>query len=275
MTEEEARARTAWRYAALAVALNIVGMPVELLIVRTIPQVPRWPALVSIGAALVLLGALLLRRRTPTVALGNAVFLLNTAVILFALWVFDNAYARSGLPWVPFQAEKLGMMTVALIAPEAWVGMTSIAAYAIVSLAQLVTFEREVRERLSIGEPWPTLAFAVFATVMLVYRLKRSEMERKFAAACAERDASEQVGRVLLAVRDLANTPLQTIAFAAETAREIHPDVGPVMDRVERSLAKLKMLEKQLHMHESRVKWTGREESLDALSLASRVGISR
>lgn len=270
MSDQEWRAKTAWRNAVVAVVLNIIGMPFELVIVHSVPGVPTWPPLASIAAGLVLLGALFARRRKPSVALGNLVFLLNISAIMTALWVIDRGYASSGRPWVPFQEYKLGMVTVAVLAPEAWVGLVSIAAYAAAAVAQLVTFAPDTRAHLAIGEPWATMAITTFALILLWYRLKRTALELDIALTRAKLSSAEHLAKVLLAVRDLANTPLQTIAFAAETVRERHPDVGPVIDRVERSLDKLRAVDRQLRGFDVAVRWTEREESLDALALTSR-----
>jgi hypothetical protein len=269
MSDQEWRDKTAWRNALVAVALNIVGMPLELVIMRTIPGIPVWPPLASIAVAVVLLVVLLARRRTPSVALGNTVFLLDVFTIAIALWVIDGSYAASGRNWVPFQEYKLSMVTIAVLAPEAWVGALSIAAYATASIVQLATFTPAVRDHLALGEPWATIAFAVFAAILLGYRLKRAALELDIALAHARLASAEHLAKVLLAVRDRANTPLQTIAFAAETAREMHPDVGLVMDRVERSLDKLRDVDRQLRGFDVALTWTEHEESLDALALTS------
>ncbi len=269
MSDQEWRDKTAWRNAVVAVALNIVGMPLELLIARAIPGVPLWPPLASIAIAVVLLGVLIARRRTPSVALGNTVFLLNIFAIAIALWVIDSGYAASGRNWVPFQEYKLSMVTVAVLAPEAWVGALSIAGFATASIVQLATFAPSIRDHLAIGEPWATIAFAAFAAILLWYRLKRTALELDVALAHARLASAEHLAKVLLAVRDRANTPLQTIAFAAETVRERHPDVGPVMDRVERSLDKLRDVDRQLRGFDVALTWTEHEESLDALALTS------
>ena len=87
------------------------------------------------------------------------------------------------------------------------------------------------------------------------------------ALAIAETDGARDDARVLLAVRDLSNTPVQTIAFAAAAARRMHPDIGPLMDRVDRSLGKLRALDRQLRGHDDSVQWTQRDESIDARSI--------
>jgi len=269
MSEQELRAQTAWRNAVVAVFLNIVGMALELLVVRTIPHVPAWPPVMSIGAGFVLLGILLAHRDHPSARLGHAVFLLNVLVTLTALWLVDAGYASSGRTWAPFQEYKLAMVTVAVLAPEGWVGLISITAYAAAAIVQLATFPPSVHAHLALGEPWATIAFATFAFVLLWYRLARAALELEHAITREKLVSTEHFAKVLLAVRDLANTPLQTIAFAAETAREMHPDVGPVMDHVERALDKLRVLDERLRKHDRAVTWTTGDESFDAGAVAS------
>lgn len=267
--EQELRARTAWRNAVVGVVFTLIGMPIELLIVRAIPQVPTWPPLIAMGIGVVLLGVLLAFRRRPPAWLGHVVFLINVASTLGAVWIVDNGFASSGRTWTPFQEYKLGMVTVAVIAPEAWVGVVSIAAYAAASIVQLAMFPASVITHLTLGEPWATVAFATFAFVLLWYRLSRAAVELEHAITRQKLASTEHLAKILLAVRDLANTPLQTIAFAAETAREMHPDVGPVMDRVERALDRLRILDERLREHDSALTWTDGDESFDAGALAS------
>jgi hypothetical protein len=262
--EQEWRATMAWRGAIAATALNIVGMPVDLVVARGIPEVPTWPAFASMTVGALLFVVLLVCKKRPSVALGNTVFLLNTLAIIVALWFINRGFAASGRPWVPFQEDKLGMVTVAMLAPELWVGIVSIAGYAAASFLEFALFGDLLRSHIALGEPWATIAIGTFSMFLLVYRVRRHALERDIARAHAQVEVTGQLAVVLLAVRDLANTPLQTIAFAAAAARERHSDLGPLMDRVDRSLAKLRLLDRRLRVHDSAVRWTRREESLDA-----------
>src|SRR5262249_46273530 len=107
------------------------------------------------------------------------------------------------------------------------------------------------------------------SAVLLVYRLRQAALERDVAFARAKSEATEDLARVLLAVRDLSNTPLQTIAFASQTALQRHPELGPVVDRIDRSLARLRDLDRKLRSLEHAVKWTRREVSFDAEALGT------
>jgi hypothetical protein len=260
------RTWTAWRGAVVAVALNLIGMPVELAIQRKHPAMPVWPPIVSMAAAGVLLGILLIRRRRRSLALANAVFLVNLAVIVAALWMIAR-YPGAETTWNPFQEFELGMVTCAILAPELWIGLAGILVYASSSLILLATIDPHALQ--PVGEPWATIAFVAFSTILLGYRLKQAMLERRIVVERVRLEATERLAIVLLAVRDLSNTPLQTIALAADVARTRHPDLAPFMDRIDRSIARMRDLDQTLRQHEHVVKWS-EEASLDAVELTRR-----
>jgi hypothetical protein len=65
------------------------------------------------------------------------------------------------------------------------------------------------------GEPWVTLIFAAIAVAMLVSRARRRRAIAQAARIAAHATALERMARLLLRVRDRANTPLQTIALGS------------------------------------------------------------
>ena len=263
MNEAEWRVRAGWRGSMVAVLLNIVGMSVDVLIGRALPRMPLWPNVMSVAVAALLAGVLLARRQTATTRLVHGVFLANVTVILAALWFTNSVYAESGRAWVPFQANKLGMMTAALLAPELWVGLLSIAAFAAVASCQLATFSDAARDAMAIGEPAATLVIGTFAAVLLVHRVRRMALEREVVRAQTEKTAMLTFARAVLAIRDLSRTPLQIITFASAVARIRHPEQGPLWDRIDRAAADIHTLDGRLRDYERVLTWGPGEESFD------------
>lgn len=259
------RARAAWRGATVAVVLTIVGMPMELAV--DVPGVPSWAPISSLVLAFALLVTLLTRRERPSLRLAHASFLLNVLGVLVALWFVNIAFAESGRRWVPFQSNKLGMLAVALLAPELWVGIVCIGSYVSAALVQMAALGPEVRSRFALGEPWATIAIGAFSMILLAHHLKRLALEREVARAHAEVLTAQKFTKVLLAVRDLSNTPLQTIMFAAATARAKHPDLEPIMALVDRALRTLQHLDERLREQEAALEWTTNEESFDPMKV--------
>src|SRR5581483_616261 len=144
-----------------------------------------------------------------------------------------------GPAWMPFQAHKLSVLTAAMIAPELISGVVSIALFGGGALLQLATFAPELRARLSVGEPWAMLAFAAFSLVVLANRLRRQSVELALAEARAESLVLRRIARRLLAVRDLANTPLQTLEANIALVTCV-PGAELYADRMRRSLDRLR-----------------------------------
>ena len=94
-SEDGHQARNAWRGALWACGLNAVGMPLDILIARGVPNMPRWPPLASGAAGVLLMLVLFAHRRRPTARLAGTTFLVNIAVMLVALWITSGAYAAA------------------------------------------------------------------------------------------------------------------------------------------------------------------------------------
>jgi hypothetical protein len=258
------RARLAWRGALLAAALNAVGSPLELVVARGVVAVPRWAPLGAGAVGVVMIVLLLLQRHRPTRGGAAAAFLVNTASIVAMLCFCNARWATLGAHWAPFQANKLGALTVALLTPELAVGVVSIAAYAGAAVIQFALLEPSLRASLARGEPMVTCIFAAFGVVMLVMSARRFALERRIVEQQREAAALEELARAFLAVRDFANTPLQTIESAAAVARMLHPEARPQLDQIERALARLRKLNQLLSRHEAHVRWREGDESFDA-----------
>jgi hypothetical protein len=261
-------ARHAWRGALVAAALNAVGMPFDYFLARNVPNMPFYPsalsALVSVG-----LIVLLLMQRHPTVRFSSVVFLLNITVILAALWI-TSGYWASTRAWTPFQANKLGALAVPLVAPELRVGLLAIAGLAGTAIAKFYVLDPEIQRRLPVGEPWFVLIFAMFGGVLLVYRLRGLAFERHVLRLQAEAAVAAEVARGFLRLRDYANTPIQTIVFATELLRRRHPDLEPILLRIDRATARLMEISRALKSYESMNSWNPADRSSDRAALSDR-----
>jgi len=253
-------ARHAWRGALVAAALNAVGMPFDYFLARNVPGMPFYPSALSALAATGLIVVLWNRRRRPTVRLGSTVFLLNTAVMLVALWITSGYWAPTRA-WTPFQANKLGALAVPLVAPELKVGLVAIAGFAGMAIAKFYTLDPQIQRSLPVGEPWFVLIFAMFGAVLLVYRLRSLAFERDVLRLHAEAEVAAQVARGFLRVRDYANTPIQTIVFATELLRRRNPDLQPILACIDRATARLMELSRAIRSYESMKSWSPNDHS--------------
>ena len=199
---------------------------------------------------------------------------MQVAFIICALWVTNEKFASNGRAWAPFQADKLGAMTVGLLTPELWVGLVSIAAYFVAVLAQLALFSPEIRSNMAMGEPWATAVFVFFAVVLLVQSHRRYELERRGAHEKEQAASVERLARAFLAIRDYANTPLQTIESTAALLVMTRPDAAESMAPIGRAVGRLRELNQVLSKLESRVEWRTSDTAFDAEQLLAEVGAS-
>jgi hypothetical protein len=239
-------------------------MSVDFVLARDIPTTQIYPFAMSALVGIGLIVFLLIRREQATVRLGSVVFLVNTAAILVALWITSGYWASAGRAWTPFQANKLGALAVALLAPQFGVGLVSIAGFAATAIAKSYYLDPEIRRGFPVGEPWFILIYALFAGVLLIYRLRGLALEREMLRAQAEAAAAAQLARTFARLRDYTNTPIQTIVFGTELLRAKNHDLEPMLDRLERAVEKLTELSHALSSYENAHKWSPGEESLDA-----------
>jgi hypothetical protein len=256
--------RYAWRGSLVACVLNAVGMPLDIMMARGIPNMPAWPPLMSSAAGLVLVSVLVARRRHPTIRLARTVFLLNTAVILVALWITSGAYAAAPGKWIPFQANKLGALAAGVLAPDLATGLISIGGFAGMALLRYAALPGWQQQRFPIGEPWTISIYAVFAIAMLGYRVHSIALSRRMLRVRTEFIATQRLAKTFLSLRDFTNTPLQTIELAAAIIRNRSPELGPVLDRIDRSLDRLYRLNHAFSVYESQLAWTEEDTSPDA-----------
>jgi hypothetical protein len=240
-------------------------MSADFLLAHDIPTTPIYPFAMSALVGIGLIVFLLIRRQRATVRLGSAVFLVNTVALLVALWITSGYWATTGRTWTPFQANKLGALAVAMLAPQLGVGLASIAGFAAIAIGKFYFLDPDIQRGFPVGEPWFILIYALFGAVLLIYRLRGMALEREMLRAQAEAAAAEQLARTFVRLSDYANTPIQTIAFTTELLRAKTHDLKPTLDRLERAVEKLTELSHGLTVYENAHNWSPGEESLDAM----------
>jgi hypothetical protein len=232
-------ASASYRVAIVAAGLAVTGLAIDASYWKTtygFAPTGHVATAVLASASLILLVA---TRDRPRRWLGTVVFLAVIATTLAALSWTDRVLAHADPHWYPFDAHKLGALTVALLAPPSlWVGLVAIAGFTIVPLVELHTWEPEVRARLS-AAPWATVAYGAFAFAVYVLQMRRYALLRRAARAEAEAAALERFARMVLAVRDLANTPLQTVELTAALLRRRGEPDARLLDRVLRACDRL------------------------------------
>jgi len=251
MGDDELDERTARRSGTYSCVLNAGGMVIQHFIERKVGGIPWWPGLTSALVGLAVLAVLLATRRRPRPGLGTAAFLINAAAVVFALVMTHPYYAAAPRPWRPFEANKLGALTAALLAPSRWAGILAIAGYVGSAVIQYGLYPGNAHERLSVTEPWATVAYGAFSCGLLAYRLRSLALARTVARSRAEAAVLQRLARASLTLRDLANTPLQTLELSVALLRRKGEELTPVVARMERALERLHALGRALSQYET------------------------
>lgn len=199
----------------------------------------------------------------------STIFLITAAIGLFASTLTSYELATNGVKAVAFAGCKLLPIATAIIAPSpVWIGFLVISVSGVVPVfLYYFAYSLPVREALAIQEPWYTLIYAVVAFFVLRHRLKGIQLERTMSRLKAERRAIDDLARIFLGLRDLTNTPLQSIELTARLLKTGHLTGLEGSMHLDQSLIRLRELSQVLSSYEKDVNWDRMPTSFNAVAL--------
>jgi hypothetical protein len=186
----------------------------------------------------------LLALRRPSIRLSEVAFALVAIPFQLVLLVSELEFAARGLVRAHGTWYQLTILGIASLAPADPI-LPSLLVVALGVQRAALRFILGATP-VSPGEPWFTLIFAAVAIGMLVTRARRREAVARAARIEAHAAALERVARLLLLVRDRANTPLQTVALGAAIMRKRCADQQRVAAAMDRAVRRLRRLSKAL-----------------------------
>lgn len=183
------------------------------------------------------------RNNLPSIKALEAAFLVLSAPFILTTWFGELLALQQGLvrqPLVPFQ---FLCIYIAVLSPgRVWIAACEI----IVTLMFAVGFWLFLKSQFVLegvtGEPWATLTFGLISLMLLGARAYRKRLIQSLEKSRAEAKAFERAGRLFLAVRDRANSPLQVINLCATLIESRNPEEVVTVERLRRSLIKLQEL---------------------------------
>ena len=258
-------ARLAWQRTLAALVINLVGMPMGIALRRSVPGIPLWPSICSMAISGVLLAILVSLRRRATVRLAASFFLFNNLGVVSALWI-TSGYSFQGLAsWVPFQANKLGVLIVAALGPQQMVGLLSIGLFVGAALVKAWTLRTApALAPLFEIEVGTLLVFGIAGAALLVYRTRSDRLRDDLVHAQAKSHALGSLAQRLLAISDLANTPLQIIELNVPLLKTTQPVASASVLRIERAVGTLRIWHQILDREAAQLTWSSETESFDA-----------
>jgi len=260
-------AQRALRATTMGTGLAFAGTVLGLLNWKDLPA----PALVPAGVVALIVDAIVLlslwwQRHTTSTSAASVLLLCSQVPFAVFAWIADDARAAQGIFWVPYEANKMAMLAIALVGPpRMWVGLAAEGLYLGSALLHQALFTPHVRLHMAAGEPWATLGYSVIGVVLMVFRLRNQAMHDEVVRLRTEDALREKAAGVFLAVRDLANSPLQTLEISVHLLEKNRdPNVERVTKRVRRSVERLRRLNQILETTDIGAVGQEGEASLDS-----------
>jgi hypothetical protein len=266
MTDDLDR-KEAWRSVTWTSALNIGCGIAGAMAFRSQAWFPEWSMLqfAAIGA-LVLAVALIWRAAPRRVLL--VLFSINVMSALVTAIAGSQTFAYANRLEELFQSVKAGLFVLAILSPSLPLGAAWIVVFTVAPMIQVHTWAPDVQEMVPFWEPWFVPVYGGIALVLLIYRRRSVALERQLVDVRAKRLTVERLARVSLAIRDLANTPLQTLTTGVGLLRREVGDRTVVLSSMERALVRLGKLKLMLTPFEKA--WEPGDESFDGLARIDR-----
>ena len=150
-----------------------------------------------------------------------------------------------------FTGYKLVALATAIIAPApAWVGLSIIAACAVAPIIHYFALPVEIQRVFVVQEPWYTLICSIIAFFVLRHRLRELQLERALTRISAEKQAVDNIAKVFLFLRDITNSPLQSIEITALLLKKSRIEQVTAARHLEQALARLRELSQTLSSYQ-------------------------
>ncbi|HXX69654.1 MAG TPA: hypothetical protein VEK07_20900 [Polyangiaceae bacterium] len=223
---------------------------------------------VTIALAVLATGLLIAERSHPRLPVVRLLFVLPAIPVLFMNWFLAPERVGQGLPMELFVREAIASAVYALAAPpEVILSVLPVAAFSMESLLVYGMARWSHPSQVPRFEPWTSLIYATGVTSLALYRARRQQREVATVVKLEQAAALRRLMRGYLAVRDLINTPLQTLRISAHLLATRCPGARQVTDSIERAVKRLDQLNDLLAEGASTVEWPPGSESFDPLAV--------
>jgi len=228
--------------------------------------------LCHIALCLGVAGALVAWKQAFNLKRSGRAFLAVVLPCVPVFWIAEVHLAGRREGWIPFVGFKLLMMGIALLAPPmVRVGFALMGVLLLETVLLWFDFDARARQLATGWEPWMTFLYTAIAAGLLAYRARTLKRERRFFQARAEAESLERLARLFLAVRDQANTPLQSIEIVSTMLEDRFPEAAEDVARIHRAVKRLRELTRMLSGFEGLMTWARDDESIDAHALLERL----
>ncbi len=205
-----------------------------------------------------------------SVAASSTIVFACAGVVLFFSAIATNLLAQSGARFEAFTGYKLVAIAVGILAPApAWVGFSVIAICAVAPIVHYFILPSDIQRAFVVQEPWYTLICCVIALFVFRHRLRELQLERALTRVAAEKQAVNNMAKIFFFLRNITNSPLQSIEITALLLKEHQIEQTSAGRHLERALARLRELSQTLASYERNIDWS-EPASFDAVADVQR-----
>lgn len=219
---------------------------------------------VSAACALAVVLATFFAPRPRVLASSLAAVACIAAALTAAMISIGQVYA-AGIRSEPYESFKLAALVIAMTAlrPRA-LGYVAITLCGLVPIALNLTLFAEYRSQNPVQEPIATAMFAVVSLWIYRFRIRGTELEWSMARSRAHEEGLVRSARAVLALRDLYNTPIQTLTATTALLTNESTPRAEIARLNENALRRLSELSRMLSNYEGQIDWSRFEGSFDA-----------
>lgn len=248
-----------WLSSLVLAWLCFAGEIITLLADRALGILPLfdWMRFAHAVLAIVMIGVLLKFRRLSSRALTVSSFLALFLPLFPLSYFYHSENLRLLTPGIVFMGQKLFFLALSILVPGPyWINIALMAGFALQTIWLYVGDGPNLHAFfVQSAEPWATILYALVGGTLLAFRYHYQQITRQLTVSQAQTELFEDIARVFLSIRDLANTPLQSLGIAAELLDRNYPNAGEITERLSNSVRKLNSLNQIFKVYEKQISW--------------------
>jgi hypothetical protein len=226
----------------------------------------------SVAWSTAILLVLIVKRKRPTVRSSKIAFALVPIPLFPTFWLIMGERTLHDLPFEAFMRQEIVCIVYALATPPSPViSLAMIGAFTIDALVLLWWLGPHSHLIAAQSwQPWTIVLYGAFAAGLALYQAKGQRRLVTLIAHAEHAGAMKRLVRAYLAVRDMVNTPLQTLKISASLLASRCPDAGDLSSTIARSVDRIDQLNDVFRAEASGIEWTQGDESFDPIQVLQK-----
>ena len=256
----------AWKAVKTFTILMSCVLPIAVIVTINAVNLPLWPWVVAMLVSFIFL-VLVLRQKSFSVVKAAIVYITITGLVLLAssLTTHNFGIPREGTAFAGYKALSL---VIAIIAPlPSWIGYLMISLCLFIPPVQALVISPQVMTIDHGSEPWFSMVYAIIGFVIYNYRLDAQRAQMELLELRANENSFKNFSDVVLALRDLTNTPLQSLSLLVEMMKKNQITMDQASDALSKTTYKLWELASVLNEVQKKIPNFKNRTSMDSLDI--------